>query len=56
MTDGLKQWFEGAAENLFAAVRTVSDTNCPQVQYWFKNIQGRVVHERMMFAKFPSSV
>lgn len=52
----MKQWFEGDAKNHFAAVRTVLDINCPRVQYWFKKIQGRVVDERMMFAKFPSCV
>lgn len=52
--DGVKQWFEGDAKNYFAAVRTVLDINCPQVKRRFKKIQGRVVDERITFAKFPS--
>lgn len=54
--DSMKQCFEGDAKDDFAAVRTVWDINCPQVQYWFKKIQGRVVDERMMFVKSPSFV
>lgn len=53
--EGTKQCFEGDAKNYFAAARTVSDINCPQVSFlFFRKIPGRAVDTRMMFVKFPS--
>lgn len=54
--DGAKQRFEGCAKHYCAAVTTVLDINCPQVQDRFKKIQGKVVDERIMLAKFLSFV